>query len=125
MFYLLIFLDLSTRKVLFDSVNLDTGRFQNPVLLVNYIVKSNRFVPSMYHYTNISDREILHNRIIELKNQNLGYRKIHKILKQEKFKVGNSPTCVDTMIKKIQKRNNYFNQKPIIESEYQFRFSSV
>ncbi len=117
--------NLKIYQYLFDSVNLDTGRFQNPVLLVNYIVKSNKFVPSMYHYTNISDRQILHNRIIELKNQNLGYRKIHKILKQEKFKVGNSPTCIDTMIKKIQKRNNYFNQKPIIESEYQFRFSSI
>jgi len=79
----------------------------------------------MYHYTNISDREILHNRIIELKQQGLGYKKIHKILKQEKFDVGNSPTCVDTMIKKIEKRRKYFNQKPIIETDYNFSFGSI
>ena len=79
----------------------------------------------MYHYTNISDREILHNRIIELKQQGLGYKKIHKILKQEKFKIGNSPTCVDTMIKKIEKRREYFNQKPIVETDYNFSFGSI
>ena len=72
--------------------------------LVVYInIVSHKFCPSPY-FNDYSKRIPIHNRIKELSKQGLGYRKIHRVLVKEKWKIGKSPTCVDTMIRKMEKR---------------------
>ena len=87
-------------------------------LIVEYIVVSHKFSPSPYFNDN-SKRIPIHNRIKELSKQGLGYRKIHRVLVKEKWKIGKSPTCVDTMIKKMKKREKFLNQ-PIVEEYRDF-----
>ena len=48
-------------------------------------------------------------------NEGLGYKRIHKVLVKEGFKVGKSPNCVNSMIKKRLKREEFLNQKDKIE----------
>ena len=83
-------------------------------LIVEYIVVSHKFSPSPY-FNDYSKRIPIHNRIKELSKQGLGYRKIHRVLVKEKWKIGKSPTCVDTMIRKMKKREKFLNQKTKIE----------
>jgi hypothetical protein len=109
---------------LLDSINVDSNRFSRPTLVLSILVKSNRLVPTNYHYINLTDKKKMYQRIRELQNQGLGYSRIHKILKKEKFKVGKSRNTIDSMIKKMDKRDKYFNQKLIIEPEYKFKIMS-
>ena len=37
------------------------------------------------------------------------------MLVKEKWKIGKSPTCVDTMIRKMKKREKFLNQKTTVE----------
>ncbi len=37
------------------------------------------------------------------------------MLVKEKWKIGKSPTCVDTMIRKMKKREKFLNQETKIE----------
>ena len=48
-------------------------------------------------------------------NEGLGYKRIHKVLVKEGFEVGKSPNCVNSMIKKRLKREEFLNQKDEIE----------
>ena len=83
-------------------------------LIVEYIVVSHKFSPSPY-FTHKHHRKSIHNRINELRSEGLGYRKIHKVLVSEKFKIGKSPTTVDSMIKKMGRRDRILNQKDVVE----------
>ena len=65
------------------------------------------------------DRDNLHKEIFKYYNQGLGYKRIHKILKTNGWKIGNSPTTVDFIIKKRLKRDRILNQ-PIIEEYRDF-----
>ena len=47
--------------------------------------------------------------------EGMGYKRIHKVLVKEGFEVGKSPNCVNSMIKKRLKREEFINQKDIIE----------
>ena len=76
----------------------NVGRCSFLVVYINIV--SHKFSPSPYFNDN-SKRIPIHNRIKELSKQGLGYRKIHRVLVKEKWKIGKSPTCVDTMIKKM------------------------
>ena len=87
-------------------------------MIVEFIVVSHKFSHTLYFNDN-SKRIPIHNRIKELSKQGLGYRKIHRVLVQEKWKIGKSPTCVDTMIKKMKKREKFLNQ-PIVEEYRDF-----
>jgi hypothetical protein len=99
--------------MLFNGHTLDNvGWF--PYLIVEYIVVSHKFSHTLYFNDN-SKRIPIHNRIKELSKQGLGYRKIHRVLVQEKWKIGKSPTCVDTMIRKIKKREKFLNQGTTVE----------
>ena len=83
--------------------------------LVVYInIVSHKFSPSPY-FTHKYDRKSIHNRINELRSDGLGYRKIHKVLVSEKFNIGRSPTTVDHMIKKMDRRDRILNQKDVVE----------
>ena len=44
-------------------------------------------------------------------NEGLGYKRIHKVLVKEGFEVGKSPNCVNSMIKKRLKREEFLNRK--------------
>ena len=86
-----------------------------PYITVSVIVKSHLFSPNLYSNRFYKDREPIHNRINELRSDGLGYKRIHKILTDEKFDIGRSPTCVDTMIKKMDLREFILNQRTELE----------
>ena len=48
---------------------------------------------------------------MKLHNKGWGYTKIHKHLIKNGFKIGKSRTCVDGIIKKRLKREEFLNQK--------------
>ena len=83
-------------------------------LIVYINIVSHKFSPSPY-FNDYSKRIPIHNRIKELSKQGLGYRKIHRVLVKEKWEIGKSPTCVDTMIRKMDRRDRILNQKDVIE----------
>ena len=88
--------------------------FFKPYLSVHLIVVSHKFSHTPY-FNDYSKRIPIHNRIKELSKQGLGYRKIHRVLVKEKWKIGKSSTCVDTMIRKMKKREKFLNQETKIE----------
>ena len=55
-------------------------------------------------------QEYLYRLCRTLKDEGLGYRRIHKVLVDEGWDVGTSPTCVHTMIKKMNKRDFILSQ---------------
>ena len=82
----------------------------SPFLTFELIITKNKFTPSPYYkdYKHITP---IHNRITELMNEGLRYKRIHKVLVKEVFEVGKSPNCVNSMIKKRLKREEFLNQK--------------
>jgi len=48
-------------------------------------------------------------------DKGLRYKRIHKVLVKEGFEVGKSPNCVNSMIKKRLKREEFLNQKDDVE----------
>ena len=58
----------------------------------------------------VTHRENLHKEIKKLHNKGWGYTKIHRHLKKNGFQIGKSRTTVDSIIKKINKRNEFLNQ---------------
>ena len=66
----------------------------------------------------ISQRENLHKTIMKLHNEGWGYTKIHRYLRENGFEIGKSRTTVDTIIKKIKKREQFLNQS-VYESGFQ------
>jgi hypothetical protein len=79
-------------------------------LTFKLIITTNKFNPSSY-WKDYKHRIPIHNRIKELMNEGLGYKRIHKVLVKEGFEVGKSPNCVNSMIKKRLKREEFLNQK--------------
>ena len=77
-------------------------------------IVSHKFSPSPY-FTHKHDRKSIHNRVNKLRSEGLGYRKIHKVLVSEKFNIGRSPTTVDHMIRKMDRRDRILTQKTEIE----------
>ena len=83
-------------------------------LTFKLIITTNKFNPSSY-WKDYKHRIPIHNRIKELMNEGLGYKRIHKVLVKEGFEVGKSPNCVNSMIKKRLKREEFLNQKDLCE----------
>ena len=52
----------------------------------------------------------LHNEITKLINKGWGYTKIHTHLRKNGFKIGKSRQTVNTMIKKMKKRDEFYHQ---------------
>ena len=77
-------------------------------------IVSHKFSPSPY-FTHKHDRKSIHNRVNKLRSEGLGYRKIHKVLVSEKFKIGKSPTTVDSMIKKMDRRKMILTQNEDVD----------
>ena len=98
---------------LLNSDRIDTVGWY-PYLIVYVQILSHKFSPSPY-FTHKHDRKSIHSRINELRSEGLGYKRIHKVLVKEKFEIGKSPTTVDHMIKKMDRRDRILNQKDVVE----------
>ena len=57
---------------------------------------------------------------MKLHNKGWGYTKIHRHLLKNEFEIGKSRTTVDSIIKKIKKRDEFFHQ-PILDGYGNFR----
>ena len=99
-------------RLLYRDTILCGGWF--PFLTFIIEITTNKFNPSSY-WKDYKHRIPIHNRISELMNEGLGYKRIHKVLLKEGFEVGKSPNCVNSMIKKRLKREEFLNQKDKIE----------
>ena len=86
-----------------------------PFLVFNSYTKTHLTVPSNYFNKLDKDRVKLHTEIMKLHNKGWGYTKIHHHLVKNGFDIGKSRTCVDYIIKKIKKRDEFLNQKVIEE----------
>ena len=92
-----------------------------PHLIFDYVITSHQFNPSPYFTKELSDSRIrTQNKVRELHNQGLGYTKIHQYLTKNGYEIGKSRTCVDSMIKKMKKRDEFFSQ-PILDGIGNFR----
>ncbi len=80
---------------------------------------THKLVPSNYFKPLTKNRLKLHKEIVRLQKKGLGYKKIHKELIKNGFKIGKSPTTVHSIIKKMEKRDKFLNQ-PVIEGYKDF-----
>ena len=87
-----------------------------PFITFHFISETHRLNPSPYYRPLSDDREKLHTEIMKLHNKGWGYTKIHHHLKKNNYKIGNSRTSVDYIIKRRLERDRFFNQK--ITEEY-------
>ena len=87
-----------------------------PFLTFDHFIKTHKLNPSQYNNPLTKDRKIIHNEIFRLFNKGLGYRLIHRNMVENGFKVANSPTTIDSIIKKRLKREAFLNQP--ITNEY-------
>ena len=79
-----------------------TGGY-TPHLTFNILVQSNIF--SVHQYKReYPERESVRIKVWELHKEGWGYTKIHRYLKKNGFEIGDSRTTVDSMIKKMKKR---------------------
>ena len=62
----------------------------------------------------------LHTEIMKLHNKGWGYTKIHHHLIKNGFDIGKSRQTVNTMIKKMKKRDEFYHQ-PIMDGYGNFR----
>jgi hypothetical protein len=99
-------------KILFDSdeVRFDVRRELIPYLVFDYVITTHQFNPSPYYRELSNDRKKLHNKVMELHNKGWGYTKIHTYLRKNGFEIGKSRQTVNTMIKKMKKRDEFYHQ---------------
>ena len=90
-----------------------------PFLVFVFYTKTHHLSPSQYNVPLSKDRKKLHNEIFNLYNQGLGYKRIHRKLGENGWKVGKSPNTIDSIIKKRMKRDEILNQ-PVIEEYRNF-----
>ena len=87
-----------------------------PFLTFNQFIKTHKLNPSQYNNPLTEDRKVIHNEIFRLFNKGLGYRRIHRNMVENGFKVAKSSTTIDSIIKKRLKRDAFLNQP--ITNEY-------
>jgi len=81
-----------------------------PFLTFTYFCKTHKLVPSHYYRPLTKTQSKLHKEILRLQDKGLSYRKIHKELIKNGFKIGKSPSTVHSIIKKREKRDKFLNQ---------------
>ena len=99
-------------KILFHSDKRPLGvrRELIPYLVFDYVITTHQFNPSPYYRELSNDRKKLHNKVMELHNKGWGYTKIHTYLRKNGFEIGKSRQTVNTMIKKMKKRDEFYHQ---------------
>ena len=95
-----------------------------PFLCFDYTITTNQFHTSTYKIPLSKYRIRLHKEIMRLHNKGWGYTKIHNHLLKNRFKIGKSRTTVDSIIKKIKKREEFLSQ-PIIDGIGNFRIKMM
>ena len=103
-----------------DRHCLDVGGNYVPHLIFEYIIITQEFNLSPYTRELSKDRLKLHKKIRELQNNGWGYTKIHTYLRKNGYKIGKSRTTVDSIIKKMEKRDEFYHQ-PIMDGYGNFR----
>ena len=117
--------DLTTPYLHLKSLNRDIldnqgWRKWKPFLCFDYIIVTHQFHPTYYRKLLSKDRIRLHKEIMILYNKGWGYTKIHRHLIKNGFGIGKSRTTVDSIIKKIKKREKFLSQ-PITDGIGNFR----
>ena len=117
-----------TRKSLFLlnlSFNCNTLDNQGwrPYLTFDFVVVSHQFNPTPY-FIEHKDRKEIQGKVWELHKSGWGYTKIHQYLTKNGYEIGKSRTTVDSMIKKIKKRDEFFSQ-PILDGIGNFRIKML
>jgi len=97
---------------------------QKPYLCFDYTITTNQFHTSTYRKPLSKDRIRLHKEIMKLHDKGWGYTKIHRYLVKNGFEIGKSRTTVDSIIKKIKKREEFLSQ-PIIDGIGNFRIKMM
>ena len=87
---------------------------RKPYLVFNYVIKTHQFNPSQFFNPIPQVREKLHHEIDILHQLGWGYTKIHHHLVNNGFKIGESRTTVDKILKKMKKRETFLTQ-PIMD----------
>ena len=106
---------LNEQRNLLDGCGIDDDS-SVPFLTFDHFIKTHKLNPSQYNNPLTKDRKIIHNEIFRLSKKGLGYRLIHRNMVENGFKVANSPTTIDSIIKKRLKREAFLNQP--ITNEY-------
>ena len=88
--------------------------------MFEYTITTHQFNPSPYFNLLSKDRQNLQDKITKLHNKGWGYTKIHTHLRKNGFKIGKSRTTVDSIIKKMKRKNDYISQ-PILDGYGNFR----
>ena len=88
-----------------------------PFLCFDYIITTHEFHSTNYRKPLSKNRIHLHKEIMKLHNKGWGYTKIHRHLVENGFEIGKSRTTVDSIIKKIKKREEFLSQIIISEIE--------
>ena len=100
-----------------DEPCLDVGKGKIPYLIFDYVITTHEFYSSSYFKPLTKKQTNLHNEIMNLHNKGWGYTKIHRYLLKNGFEIGKSRTTVDSIIKKIKKREEFLSQTIISEIE--------
>ena len=103
-----------------DGLSLGVSNDKVPHLLFDYVITTHEFYSSSYFKPLTKKQTKLHNEIMRLHNKGWGYTKIHRHLITNGFEIGKSRTTVDSIIKKIKKREEFLSQ-PIIDGIGSFR----
>ena len=88
--------------------------------MFEYTITTHQLNLSNYFNTLSKDRLKLHNEINKLHQKGWGYTKIHTHLIKNGFKIGKSRTTVNSIIKKMKKRDEFYHQ-PILDGYGNFR----
>ena len=112
------FLTQKNYQRLFNSCGIDDDS-SVPLLVFVFYTKTHHLSPSQYNVPLSKDRTDLHKVIFNLYDQGLGYKRIHRKLVENGWKVGKSPNTIDSIIKKRMKRDEILNQ-PVIEEYRDF-----
>ncbi len=107
---------------LFNGEKYSTGGYLT-YLIFNVLVQSNIF--SVHQYKReFLERENIRNKVWELHKEGWGFTKIHRYLKNNGFEIGESRTTVDSMIKKMKKRefitNREFSLRKYVDFKIKF-----
>ena len=103
-----------------DTINNRGWDNWRPFLCFDYTITTNQFHTTNYKKPLSKDRIRLHEEIMNLHNKGWGYTKIHRHLIKNEFKIGKSRTTVDSIIRKIKKREEFLSH-PVIDKIGNFR----
>ena len=111
---------LSLNSLYGDELDIVGWDRWKPFLCFDYTITTNQLHGSNYTKPLSKERIRVHDEIMRLHNKGWGYTKIHRHLLQNGFEIGKSRTTVDSIIKKIKKREEFLSQ-PIIDGIGNFR----